>query len=355
MSLSELTPRIWDENVLFTVLVELTYACNLDCFFCYNDRSIKGTPLSTEQYFRFMEDLRDMQVLNLVLSGGEPLAHPDFFKIGAKARELGFVIRIKSNGHALTQRLASRLKHEVDPYGVDISLHGACAESHDRQTQVPGSFDRLIKNFQVLKDLGLRFRLNGTLTKWNEHEMEDMFDIAEHWNVPFNLSSAVTPRDDGDQEPLGISPSANAIEKAYSIKVARARMGAGLGSDGELSLPREPLEKCESTSDGGKQCGTGSSTLTIDPMGNILPCVQWRRPVGNLHQQSVKDVWSNSPILEDVRETAIKAKELVDSYGEAGNLMGYCIGEAVGQTGSPLTIYPIAKSQMDNRLKITIK
>ena len=133
MSLANLTPRIWEENVLFTVLVELTYKCNLDCFFCYNDRSIQGTPLSTGQYFRLMEDLRDMQVLNLVLSGGEPLAHPDFFKIGAKARELGFVVRIKSNGHALTQRLASRLKREVDPFGIDISLHGASAESRARK------------------------------------------------------------------------------------------------------------------------------------------------------------------------------------------------------------------------------
>lgn len=355
MSLSDLTPRIWNENVLFTVLVELTYACNLDCFFCYNDRAIKGKPLSTEQYFRFMEDLRDMQVLNLVLTGGEPFAHPDFFKIGAKARELGFVVRIKSNGHALTHRLASRLKREVDPFGVDISLHGASAETHDRQTQVPGSFDRLIKNFQVMKDLDLRFRLNGTLTAWNEHEMEAMFEIAEQWNVPFNLSSAVTPRDDGDQEPLSISPSADAIEKAYGIKEAKALMGESRAGDGELSLPQEPLEKCEGKSSAGKQCGTGSATLTIDPMGNILPCVQWRRPVGNLHHNSVKDIWSNSADLDDIRNTAVKAKQLVNSYGSAGNLMGYCIGEAVAHTGSPLKVYPIAKKQMDSRLKIVLK
>jgi MoaA/NifB/PqqE/SkfB family radical SAM enzyme len=133
MSLAELTPRIWNENVLFTVLVELTYTCNLDCFFCYNDRAIKGKPLSTEQYFQFMEDLRDMQVLNLVLTGGEPLAHPDFFKIGAKARELGFVVRIKSNGHALTRRLASKLKREVDP-SILSALTSVCTAPRQNHT-----------------------------------------------------------------------------------------------------------------------------------------------------------------------------------------------------------------------------
>ncbi|MFC1777594.1 radical SAM/SPASM domain-containing protein [Pseudomonadota bacterium] len=355
MNLSDMSPRMWEENVLFTVLVELTYACNLDCFFCYNDRAIKGKPLSLEEYFRFMEDLRDMQVLNLVLTGGEPLAHPDFFKIGAKARELGFVVRIKSNGHALTHRLASRLKREVDPFGIDISLHGATAETHDRQTQVPGSFDRLMKNFQVLKDLGLRFRLNGTLTSWNEHEIEGMFDIATHWNVSFNMSSAVTPRDNGDQEPLSISPSASAIEKAFSVTVRGNETVSGQASENESAKPKVHLDKCESESSGRKQCGTGSSTLTIDPMGNIYPCVQWRRPIGNLHDDSVKDLWTSSPDLEDVRLTAVKARQLVESYGTGGRLMNYCIGEAVCQTGSALSIYPIAQRHMDNRLKVLIK
>lgn len=353
MSLSDLTPRIWDENVLFTVMLELTYACNLDCFFCYNDRAIEGEPLSTEQYFRFMEDLRDMQVLNLVLTGGEPFAHPDFFRIGAKARELGFLIRIKSNGHALQQRLASRLKREIDPFGIDISLHGASAATHDRQTRIPGSFKRLLENFQVMRDLGLRFRLNGTLTAWNEHEVEEMFALAEQWNVPFNMSSAVTPRDDGDQAPLSISPSAGAISKAYEVKVNKELTAANI--EEKPAQVAEPLEKCESSGPTGKQCGTGSSTLTIDPVGNLLPCVQWRRPVGNLHQHRIKDIWTSSAVLDDVRETAVKAKQLVNSFGDAGNLMGYCIGEAVCQTGSPLEVYPIAQKQMDSRLKIQIK
>ena len=68
-SFSALVERTWRENLLFSVLVELTYRCNLDCFFCYNDLDLRGEPLSPEQYFRFFEDLRDLQVLNLSLSG----------------------------------------------------------------------------------------------------------------------------------------------------------------------------------------------------------------------------------------------------------------------------------------------
>ena len=73
MGFEQILRKTWRDNLLFSVLVELTYRCNLDCFFCYNDLGLRGEPLRTEQYLSFFEDLRDLQVLNLTLSGGEPL------------------------------------------------------------------------------------------------------------------------------------------------------------------------------------------------------------------------------------------------------------------------------------------
>src|SRR5688500_12029850 len=102
MKFDAMMGRTWNENRLFSVLIELTYRCNLDCFFCYNDLGLRGKPLSYDQYDTLLRDLASMDVLNVALSGGEPLAHPDFFRIGARARQLGFVVRVKSNGHALS-------------------------------------------------------------------------------------------------------------------------------------------------------------------------------------------------------------------------------------------------------------
>ena len=108
-SFASVLRRAWNENALFAVLVELTYRCNLDCFFCYNDLALAGTPMTTPEWVKLFEDLSEMQVLNLTLSGGEPLAHPDFFLLGRKTHDLGFVVRVKSNGHALGGTLARRL------------------------------------------------------------------------------------------------------------------------------------------------------------------------------------------------------------------------------------------------------
>ena len=100
------------------------------------------------------------------------------------------MVRVKSNAHALRGKLAQRMKDEVDPFLVEVSLHGASPESHDRQTRVPGSFARLIANLREARALGLRIKLNSPLTLWNEHEIEAMYALADELGVPDPVRSA---------------------------------------------------------------------------------------------------------------------------------------------------------------------
>ena len=341
MGFEQILQKTWRDNILFSVLVELTYRCNLDCFFCYNDVGLRGEPLCTEQYFAFFSELRDLQVLNLTLSGGEPLAHPDFFLLGARARELGFVVRVKSNGHALRGAALRRLRDEVDPFLVEVSLHGSTAATHDRQTRVPGSFERLLANLREALDLGLRIRINSTLTAWNEDEVEGMLDLAASLGLPLQIDPEVTPRDDGGREPLSISPSRAGMARMFSLQAARARALAG------------PLTIAKGADDGTlpatveKHCGAGSAGVAVDPYGNVYPCVQWRRPVGNLHHQSIGEIWATSAGLREVRKLTTQAKGLVESYGPAGALMSFCPGSAVVRDGDPLRVYPDALRRME--------
>lgn len=339
MSFSEVLRKTWRDNILFSVLVELTYRCNLDCFFCYNDLGLRGEPLATGQYLRFFEDLADLQVMNLTLSGGEPLAHPDFFELGARARELGFVVRIKSNGHALRGEMARRLRDEVDPFLIEVSLHGATAATHDRQTRVPGSFERLLANLREVLDLGMRVKINSTLTCWNEDEAEGMLDLAAGLGLPIQIDPEVTPKDDGDREPLSIAPSREGVRRLFDLQMEKAVSVARGGDDGTLPAPVE------------KHCGAGSAGVAVDPFGNVYPCVQWRRPVGNLHRQSIGEIWAGSAGLQEVRGLTAEAKRRVDAYGPSGGFLNFCPGSAAVRTGDPLNVYPEAVLRMEETEK----
>ena len=106
---------------------------------------------------------------------------------------------------------------------------------------------------------------------------------------------------------------------------ARASVGRG-GDDG--SFPTPPR----------KHCGAGSSGIAVDPYGNVYPCVQWRRPVGNLHRQPIHDIWRSSRGLAEVRELTTAAKGVVEAYGAGGAFLNFCPGNAAALTGDPLRL-----------------
>lgn len=326
MSFDALVARSWNENRLFTVLLELTYRCNLDCFFCYNDLSLRGRALTFDDYDRLLRDLASMNVMSVTLSGGEPLAHPDFFRIGALARELGFVVRVKTNGHAVRGELARRLRDEVDPFVLETSLHGATAATHDRQTRVAGSFDRLIENIREMLSLGLRVKVNSTLTRWNEEEAEAMHLLCDSLGVPLRFDLQVSPRDDGDASPLEVSPTAEGVKNLMAVETARYERFAG--SSPEIATAAEPTATT-------KHCGAGSSGIAIDPFGNVYPCVQWRRAVANLHEKRIVDIWAAD--FDAIRTTTTEVAGIVAAH-PMGRLLNFCPGLAESLTRSATTV-----------------
>ncbi len=350
MSLAALARKTWRENRLFSVLLELTYRCNLDCVFCYNDRSLRGVALTLDDYRRLLADLERMGAFQVVLSGGEPLAHPDFFAIGTEARARGFVVRVKSNGHALKREVARRLRREVDPFVVEVSLHGATAATHERQTRVPGSFDTLLVNLELAQEAGLRLRLNSTLTCWNEGEVEAMFALADGLTVPLSFDPDLSIRDDGDRSPLALAPSPEGLLRLFRVLRERAEAaGADPGTTAKTGAVREAARRDAlrpAADDGlpapgdGKHCGAGSSTVAIDPYGNVYPCVAWRIPSGNLHDASIEEIWRGSPALAQVRTTTSEIPGRLAAQGGVSEKTGFCPGAAWAQFHDPFEVPP---------------
>lgn len=330
--------KTWDRGILSSVLLELGFRCNLDCVICYNDRAAPGVALTRDHYLRLLEDLAAIQVLTITLSGGEPLLHPDFWVIGQRARALGFVVRIKSNGLALGEAVVRRLRAEIDPFIVELSLHGATPATHDRQTQVPGSLARLLDNVRTLQAAGQRLKFNCPLTAWNETEMPDMFALAASLGVTLSVDTRLTPRDDGDLSPLELAASLAGMRRVQDLQQAAAAEKTGM----QARVDREPGagESCH-------HCGAGAATLAVDPFGNVFPCVQWRRPIGNLHGNSVAELWHGSRELERVRAVTRAVKQQFDARPERPP--GFCPALAEQRTGSPLALDPEIRRRMEAR------
>jgi len=293
--------RVREQHLLHSVTLELTYRCNLDCFYCYNDRYQSGRLLSLDQYRVLLNDLARMQTLFLMLTGGEPMVHPYFFEIGNMTRELGFVVSIRTNGHLLGHRICKRLKKEIDPYLVTVSLHGATPEIHDRQTRVAGSFDCLIKNIRTAGKCGLRVEVVTTPTAWNEHQIDAMFECCDELGIPLRFQGPVSPRNNGDSSPLSIQPAKKTwdlIEKRVTERreVKKNETHQNRSAVTDKKKPDEPAT-----------CSVGMYGVDIDPFGNVQACMHLKESAGSLHKQSIKEIWNHSPLFLQAQNRSIDA------------------------------------------------
>jgi MoaA/NifB/PqqE/SkfB family radical SAM enzyme len=298
--------------------LELTYRCNWRCVFCYNPRHSDHDPLSLAEWLVVLDDLRRLGALTVTLTGGEPLAHPQFLELARAARARAFAIRIFTNAALVDDALAAEIA-ALYPQTVEVSIHGASAAIHDRATGRSGSFDAMWRGVELLRGHGLRVFLKSPLTSLNEHELEEMVALVTGRGLPFHVDPSLTPRDDGDLAPLAFAPSREAVARLMRLQ----------GVSHSLTPVRREA--------GAVNCGLGRLTVAIDPEGNVFPCIQWRqRSMGNVRATPLREMWAASPVRGEAAQVALDANAAMIAAGGALAEFPFCPALAFRRGGDAL-------------------
>jgi MoaA/NifB/PqqE/SkfB family radical SAM enzyme len=120
--------------------------------------------MTREETFAFLEYIAKLKPPSLLLSGGEPLMHPDFFEIVSHAAALGLKISLSTNGTRIDQRTGTFLKEQGVGY-VGVSLDGGDNNPHDAFRGVDGAFERALTGIRALKTAGCRVGLRFTMAR----------------------------------------------------------------------------------------------------------------------------------------------------------------------------------------------
>ena len=330
--LSTITTRNWNNAVPMSALFELTFVCNHACSFCYNCPTGQKE-MNTQEVLDALRKLADFNILYLTLSGGEPLVRKDFFTIAQAARDMGFALRIYTNGYLIDAAMARRIKEVANPVEMEISIHGARPESHDRLTCVPGSFKKICEAVRHLRSHDIKVNLKCPVTRDNQEEVLDLERLAHDLDAHMQFDTVITPRDDGDKDPLRLMATDEFLQRFWS-------------DDAYRTARKEPVPMPRQDGPGEAVCGTGRSSLAIDPYGNIYPCVQLRRKAGNIKElATLRDMWRSSPVLIEVRRLAVEIAQETLKQAPNGSQCGFCMGVAEVQLGDAKAMYPqIAKN-----------
>ncbi len=102
--------RLMERGTPFAAMFEITYLCNLRCTYCYNSIHEAVGEMTTENVIYVLDQLKRLGVSKVSFTGGECMAHPDFFAILEEARKREFIIGILTNGILVDRAAAERLK-----------------------------------------------------------------------------------------------------------------------------------------------------------------------------------------------------------------------------------------------------
>lgn len=121
---------------------------------------------------KMLESMRKLNTKLVVMSGGEALMHPNFFRLCEIIKSRNISITLLSTG-LLLKKFASEILTKTDE--VIVSLDGS-KEVHDKIRNIPNAFDKLKEGVQELKKINPKFRVTARCVIQKEN-FEDLPNI----------------------------------------------------------------------------------------------------------------------------------------------------------------------------------
>src|SRR5688572_11650267 len=147
----------------YTLVAELTYRCPLACVYCSNplDFARHRDELSTDTWLRVLRDAEALGVVQLNLSGGEPLLRKDLEQLVAEAERLQLYTNLITSGLPLERSRLAELR-EAGLDNVQLSLQDVTPEGAERISG-KAAFEQKLEVARWVKELGLPLTLNVVL------------------------------------------------------------------------------------------------------------------------------------------------------------------------------------------------
>lgn len=321
-----------------TLLAELTHRCPLHCPYCSNpiDLLRAESEIATADWKRVLTQARALGVLQLGLSGGEPLVRKDLEEIAAHARSLGLYTTLVTSGLGLTRKRAETLR-DVGLEHVQISLQDSDPVSAERIAGV-SSLRQKQAAMAIVRELGFAFSINVVLHRANLDRIGEIIDLAADQGAD-RLELANTQYYGwGLRNRAALMPRREQVLRAKAI--AEERMQRYKGQMQMLFVLPDYFEERPKACYGG----WGRHYIVVGPNGQALPC-HGAYAIPSLELPSVREhplewIWHESPAFQAFRGDAWM-KEPCRSCPMKTVDFGGCRCQAMALTGDAAAADPV--------------
>lgn len=135
--------------------IELTQKCNLNCIHCFANASLENTSeMSLKQFEDVYEQIAELGIIYVNLSGGEPLLNKDFFRIVNYAAKQPYETTLLTNGLLWDETSINKLS-EIDSdrkLVLQISLDGPFEVMEKQRLITKPQYYKIINTIKRMKE-----------------------------------------------------------------------------------------------------------------------------------------------------------------------------------------------------------
>ena len=156
-----------------------THGCNLRCPYCHNPELViekfnKDRSFSEEYVLNFLES-RKGKLDALVITGGEPLVQSDLLPFIKKVKDMGFLIKLDSNG-TFPDKLNDFIKTGfIDYVAMDVKYPKS---GYLKESMIPSIGKKIESSIKIIMDSGLDYEFRTTYVK-SLHSLESADEIGK--------------------------------------------------------------------------------------------------------------------------------------------------------------------------------
>ncbi|MBR3739503.1 MAG: radical SAM protein [Clostridia bacterium] len=261
----------------------VTGGCNYRCKHCYMSApEARFGQLDRGTVLRMAREIADCGIMNVSLTGGEPLIRPDFLDIVDTLLEGGVrITQIYSNGALVNESLLQALDRRNIHPEFNMSFDGV--GWHDWLRGVPGAEEAVDRAFCLCRDMGFPTGAEMCIHRANLHTlratMNHLRNVGCRWVKTCPVADAGEWRKNGYGESIGIRELFQAyldyIPQYYEDGMPVSIMLGGFFS-ARPDQPQEydvPLYHLPTEPGKCVVCAHARHVMYISPEGRALPCM----------------------------------------------------------------------------------
>lgn len=305
----------------FIVIWEVTRACALRCLHCRAEAQYNPDPrqLSFEEGKKLIDEIALMDNPLFVFTGGDPLMRPDLFELAKYAiEEKNLPVSMTPSATPKVTREAIRKAKEVGLSRWAFSLDGSCAEIHDYFRGTRGSFDRTMKGIEYLKELNIPIQVNTTISNYNLHDLENIAEKVKEMGAVLWSTFFLVPTGRGLEKDM-INPDEHERVMKWLYEIQQ-KMPYGVKTTEAPHYRRVFLQERQRTVSetvgqevkrkdvlgrAPQPVNDGDGFVFISHIGEVYPSGFLPVVCGNVREQSLTDIYQNSPIMKELRDKSL--------------------------------------------------